>query len=205
MKWFAYLPLSMALAVAASLPASAQERIVLLRHGEKPAQGLGQLTCKGLNRALLLPAFLAQEFPRPDYIFAPDPSVKACELHGDGQCYDYVRPLVTIDPTAIRLGMPVDTQIAYNDIGRLADTLLGERYRKSTVLVAWEHLNIVHFSELVLRRLGSSAAVPDWSNGDYDTIFELLVGANEPRTVQLKVHTEKLGELSDSCPTGVSH
>ena len=28
------------------------ETIVMLRHGEKPAGGLGQLSCKGLNRAL---------------------------------------------------------------------------------------------------------------------------------------------------------
>lgn len=192
------------LLLGVSLPARAQqtERIVLLRHGEKPAQGLGQLTCKGLNRALLLPAYLGKEFPRPSAIFVPDPSAKACELHGDGQCYDYVRPLATIEPTAVRLGMPVDTQIAYTDIGRLADTLLAPQYRTATVYVVWEHLEIVRFTELVLRRLGSAAAVPDWTNGDYDTIFELVVSWKEPPTVKLEVHRETLGEISDSCPTG---
>jgi hypothetical protein len=204
------LVLAAVVSIGAWLSASAQEatqgnasveRIILLRHGEKPAQGLGQLTCKGLNRALLLPGFLAKEFPRPDYIFAPDPAVKACELHGDGQCYDYVRPLLTIGPTAVRLGMPVDTHIGYTDIGALADTLLSPPYRSSTSYVVWEHLNIVMFTELVLRRLGSSAAVPEWSNGDYDTIFELVVTSKTPRTVQLKVHTEALGDISESCPT----
>jgi hypothetical protein len=31
------------------------ETIVLLRHGEKPEGGLGQLNCQGLNRALVAP------------------------------------------------------------------------------------------------------------------------------------------------------
>src|SRR5262249_11923297 len=107
-------------------------------------------------------------------------------------------------PTAVRLGMPIDTHVAYKDFGELADTLLGPAYRSSTVYVAWEHLNIVFFTELVLRRLGSSAAVPDWSNSDYDTIFELIIGSQQPRTVLLKVHKEALGKLSESCPSGAS-
>ena len=61
------------------------ETVVLIRHGEKPAKGLGLLTCKGLNRALLLPDFFATNFNRPDHIFAPNPSVRASEIHGDGQ------------------------------------------------------------------------------------------------------------------------
>src|SRR3974390_2556850 len=47
------------------------ETVVLIRHGEKPVNGLGLLTCKGLNRALLLPDFFAANFNRPDHIFAP--------------------------------------------------------------------------------------------------------------------------------------
>ena len=65
----------------------------MIRHGEKPAKGLGLLTCQGLNRALLLPDWFAANFPEPDYIFAPDPKVQATELHGDGRRYDYVPPL----------------------------------------------------------------------------------------------------------------
>ena len=42
----------------AQTPQPAGETIVLLRHGEKPPTGLGQLTCKGLNRALALPSLL---------------------------------------------------------------------------------------------------------------------------------------------------
>jgi len=86
---------------------------VLLRHGEKPPGGLGQLTCKGLNRALALPSVLIGRYGKPDFIYAPNPSMQV----KDGRIlptYSYVRPLATIEPTAIRLGMPVNTQIGSN-------------------------------------------------------------------------------------------
>jgi hypothetical protein len=49
---------------AQTSPASG-ETIVLIRHGEKPDSGLGQLTCKGLNRALALPALLIGRYGKP--------------------------------------------------------------------------------------------------------------------------------------------
>ena len=176
-----------------------REVIVLVRHGEKPPQGLGQLTCRGLNRALLLPGFFAEHFAKPDYIFAPDPSVKATEIHGDGRRYDYVRPLETIAPTAIRLGMPIDTQLPYNDPGRLADVLLDAPYRSATVFVAWEHQNLVDFAAIVLRRMGSSAEVPPWDNSDYDRVFVLTIDWSKP-AAELAVRSEGLKEISDQCP-----
>jgi hypothetical protein len=83
----------------------AVETIVLVRHGEKPDKGLGQLDCQGLNRALALPPVIAKTFGRPSAIFAPDPSR---QKQDDGVSYDYVRPLATIEPTAIFFGLPVN-------------------------------------------------------------------------------------------------
>src|SRR5580698_4120771 len=71
------------------------ETIVCIRHGEKPPGGLGQLTCRGLNRALALPEVLLKKFGMPQFIFAPNPTQKA-----DPGGYYYVRPLATIEPTA---------------------------------------------------------------------------------------------------------
>ncbi len=82
----------------------AVETIVLVRHGEKPDKGLGQLDCQGLNRALALPPVIAKTFGRPSAIFAPVPSQ---QMEDDGVSYDYVRPLATIEPTAIFFGLPV--------------------------------------------------------------------------------------------------
>jgi len=54
--------------------AQTTETIIMVRHGEKPEQGLGQLNCRGLNRALKLPAVIEAEFGKPDVIFAPNPA-----------------------------------------------------------------------------------------------------------------------------------
>ncbi|HKN29694.1 MAG TPA: hypothetical protein VJY34_18125, partial [Roseiarcus sp.] len=45
--------------------AAAEETIVFVRHGEKPAAGLGQLDCRGLNRSLELPAVINAMFGKP--------------------------------------------------------------------------------------------------------------------------------------------
>ncbi|HEX3993473.1 MAG TPA: hypothetical protein VHX39_20045, partial [Acetobacteraceae bacterium] len=80
------------------------ETIALIRHGEKPPAGLGQLTCQGLNRALALPAVIRKVFRRPAAIFAPNPAEQKPD---NGTLYDYVRPLATVEPTAIAFGLPI--------------------------------------------------------------------------------------------------
>jgi hypothetical protein len=175
------------------------ERIVVVRHGEKPPKGLGLLTCQGLNRALLLPDFFAKNFPKPDYLFAPDPKIKATEIHGDGQRYDYVRPLLTIGPTAVRFGVPINTQLPYNDPGLLADTLLSPEYRSSTIYVAWEHLNIVNLAQILLTRFGDKGPVPAWDNDDYETVFVFTIRWSEPPSLAMEVRSEGLGRISADC------
>src|ERR1700758_4579876 len=120
-----------------ALPQTNVETIVFLRHGEKPPGGLGQLTCQGLNRALALPLVLISKFGKADYIFAPDPEGKVTE--GGLRQFDYVRPLATIEPTAIRLGLPVCTDFRYKDIVGLQRELTKQQYRKALIFVAWEH------------------------------------------------------------------
>src|ERR1700733_10981298 len=93
---------------------TAVETIVFLRHGEKPLKEIGQLNCQGLNRALALPHVLASKFGKPDYIFAP--SASRDSKVGGGAGYNYLRPLATIEPTAIELDMPVNTDFGYTDI-----------------------------------------------------------------------------------------
>jgi hypothetical protein len=176
------------------------ETLVVVRHGEKPPEGLGLLTCKGLNRSLLLPDFFAANFPRPDHIFAPNPAVKVTEIHGDGQRYDYVRPLLTIGPTAIRFGVPINTQLPYSDPGLLADTLLDPQYHKDTVYVVWEHTNLVSFAEIVLKRFHDSTPVPEWPNSDYDTFYVFRLDWGKVPSLKFEVRSETLKAISENCP-----
>ena len=147
----------------------ATQTIVLLRHGEKPPMGLGQLDCQGLNRALALPLVLAQRFGRPAAIFAPNPARK---VEDEGGAFDYVRPLATIEPTAIALGMPVDASVGFTDTDGLQRRLGEAHLHNALVFVAWEHLRIVHIARSLLARHGGDAdAVPAWGEDDFDSIY----------------------------------
>jgi hypothetical protein len=185
-------------------PQAGGETIVLLRHGEKPAGGLGQLSCKGLNRSLTLPSLLIGRYGKPDYIYASNPSVEMNDGH-ILPTYSYVRPLATIEPTAIRLGMPVNTQIGYDQIGKLQRELLQPEYARSLIFVVWEHIKLREFAQQMLKSYGTgSTEVPDWPNSDYETIYVFHVtrsGWNDAPRVTLEIQKEDLGDtLKDTCP-----
>ncbi len=161
---------------AAALAEPVDERIVFVRHGEKPPGGLGQLNCRGLNRALALPAFIAAHFGKPDAIFAPNP---AEQKKDDGKLYDYVRPLITIEPSAIVFGLPVDAEIGFADVKRLQAALEAPKYRHALVVVAWEHRLI----DVVVRNLlaahgGDPSLAPTWADDDFDGVDVVTIDAN---------------------------
>jgi len=185
-------------------PQANGETIVMLRHGEKPEAGLGQLTCKGLNRSLALAPLLIGRYGKPDSIYAPNPSARVNDGHVM-PTYSYLRPLATIEPTAIRVGMPVNTQIGYLQLGKLQRELLQPAYAHSLIFVAWEHVMLHEFAQQMLQSYGTGAApVPDWPNSDYETIYVLHITRSErdgtPRAT-LDIQKENLGDtLSDTCP-----
>ena len=148
------------------------ETIVCVRHGEKPPGGLGQLTCRGLNRALALPEVLFAKFGPPKFVFAPNPTQK---VDGNGT-YCYVRPLVTIAPTAIRCGLPINTEFGFREIKGLESELQKPQYKGATVFVAWEHALLDEFVKDLLKANGANPAqVPAWPGSDYDSIFVVKI------------------------------
>jgi hypothetical protein len=173
------------------------ETLVLLRHAEKPPGGLGQLTVQGLNRALALPDVLLPRYGKPDYVFAPNPSQKA-----DRDRYYYVRPLATIEPTAIRCGLPVDTEFGFLDIAELESELGKAKYRGALIYIAWEHVLAEQFAKKLLKDHGGDPRqVPRWSNDNYDMIFVFKIthdaGTN---SVTFTVEHEGLNNLSSDYP-----
>ena len=173
------------------------ETIVCLRHGEKPQGGLGQLTCRGLNRALALPKVLLAKYGAPEFVFAPNPTQKS-----DGNNYYYVRPLMTIEPTAIRCGLPVNTKFGYRDIKGLENEFQKPEYQKATIFVAWEHgLLDIFVKDLVKAHGGDPAQVPSWPGNDFDTIFLVkITHFGDRETVAFTIDHEGLNDLSDACP-----
>jgi hypothetical protein len=179
---------------------SAAETIVMVRHGEKPDGGLGQLSCQGLNRSLALPNVLFGKFGKPFVIFAPNPGV---QKNDQGQKYNYIRPLATIEPTAIRAGLPVNTQWSFTDIGALKTELLSKELQGKTVFVAWEHQLLEQLARNIVKQLGTDAAVvPVWDGKDFDSIYVIDITQDNEGTkhASFRVDHQNLNGLSMQCP-----
>jgi hypothetical protein len=181
--------------------ARAQETIVTIRHAEKPPTSLGQLTCKGLNRALALPKVLIPRYGKPDRIYAPDPGTRVGRL--GNLSYSYVRPLMTIEPTAIQLELPVNALIGFKNVGQLRKELLAPENANSVIYLAWEHVYLNEFAKRLLKAYGKDqSAVPDWPNDEYDRIYVFRIKeVDGKKDLTFSIESQGLtGSLSDKCP-----
>jgi hypothetical protein len=185
----------------ASADEATQETIVMVRHGEKPEKGLGQLNCQGLNRALALPRVIEAKYGRPDAIYAPDPSK---QKNDRGTGYDYVRPLATIEPTAIYFGMPVHASMSFKNIDKLVDTLLSPNHRNELIVVAWEHTIIEQAAREIVAQYGGDASnVPKWQSPDFDSIYVVRVARRAGKTTaSFEVDHQGLNNQPSVCPGG---
>jgi hypothetical protein len=182
-----------------AVPALADETIVIIRHGEKPARGLGQLSCRGLNRALALPDVLLARYGRPTAIFAPNPAAKKADK---GTLYAYIRPLATIEPLAIRVGEPVNIDWGMSEVSALAKYLLARQ--QGTYVVAWEHHYGEKLARLLLAAPNGGGAVPVWNNSDFDSIYviRITVSAGGARQATFARERQGLNGLPQACSTG---
>lgn len=192
------LGISVVLVLTAASSARAEQTIVFFRHGEKPSGGLGQLTCQGLNRALALPGVLNAKYGRPDWAYAPNPAVKISDPAGS---FFYVRPLATIEPTAIRAGISVNTNYGYNNISGIRSVLIRSSKANDTLFVAWEHAYLVKIVQSIMNDYGGGAPVPAWKSGDYDALYVVRVNyTSSGPSARLEIDSEGLNGLSTSCP-----
>lgn len=186
--------------LGAAAVAESVETIVFIRHGEKPAQGLGMLNCQGLNRSLALPAVLMAKFGKFDAVFAPDPHEKKPD-GGDAQLYNYLRPLLTVAPLAVQLGLPINTAFGYADSAGLQQELALPRYHNAIVLVGWEHHQLVGIVKSMLSQMGGQAAdVPAWKSLDFDSIYTLTVRrSGAVLRAEFAVSQQRLDGQSKTC------
>ncbi|HED2336449.1 TPA: histidine phosphatase family protein [Serratia liquefaciens] len=173
-----------------SQSALAQETLIFVRHGEKPANDSGQLTCKGLNRALALPDVLLDRYGKPDFIFAAGPK--------ENKTGSSLRALSTIMPTAVRVGLPIGIQFHADDIAGLQQELLSDKYQNSRIFIAWEHKNLDKaVKNIVAARGGDASLVPEWPGSDFDSIFVITLDQGK---VSFRQEREGLTQLAESCP-----
>ena len=179
--------------------ARADQTIVFFRHGEKPSGGYGQLTCQGLNRALALPNVLADMYGRGSYLYAPNPAVKVADPAGS---FYYVRPLATIEPTAIRLGLSVNTKYGYSDVAGMQSVLINSAKDNTTSFVAWEHAYLVKIVQSIMNAYGGGVTVPAWISGDYDSLYVVRVNyATGVPQAQFHKAAEGLNGQPTACPS----
>jgi len=138
-------------------------KIVFIRHGEKPEKG-GNLTCKGLNRSLMLPALINSKFGVPNYVYVP--TLKMAEKTGHARMFE------TVIPLAAKYNLDIDSKFAESDSAGVATDIM---QKTGTVLVVWEHKAI----SSILHSLGVKDA-PDWGSDDYDTILIITFVDGKP-------------------------
>ncbi|MGH9409224.1 MAG: hypothetical protein ACRD1V_07195 [Vicinamibacterales bacterium] len=185
-------------AVSSGSTGTGTETIVFLRHGEKPSGGYGQLTCQGLQRALALPPVLTSRYGNAQFIFAPNPEIMVPDSAGS---FYYVRPLATIEPTAIRLGLPVNTHYGYTDTTDLQNELTSSTYAASTVFVVWEHEYLPTIVQNILNAYGAGVSVPTWPSTDFDSLYVVhIVHNGATATADFTHDYEGLNGLATTCP-----
>jgi hypothetical protein len=184
-------------------PVDGTQTLVFLRHAEKPAGGLGQLNCQGLNRAIDLSTLLPEKFGKADYVFAANPTRNVEEGELDNS-YSYIRPLMTISPAAIKLGLPVNIEFSANDTSDLARELTADKYHNSTIYTAWSH---GYLPELINKVAGKAVGgkqniTDDWSGDDFDSLYVLtLTWHNGKASLQSHSYKQGLDHGKETCPT----
>ncbi len=176
--------------------------LLFIRHGEKPKAGLGQLNCQGWQRALRLADVLIPLRGRPTALFAPNPGVYK---NDQGTAYAYIRPLATLEPSAIRLGLPVQLDSSFSEVNKLTDRLLALPDH-SVAWIAWEHHQLVAIERTLLHNADNPVIIPDWDSRDFDRVDLLdLVEQGGHWTVRYQRAGEFLNQLPSTCSLDLHH
>lgn len=180
--------------ISAGHMAHANQTIVLIRHGEKPENGSGQLTCKGLNRALALPDVLIKQFGHPDALFASAPK--------QNKLGSSLRAVQTISPTGIKLSLPIHLNYHAKEVEKLRKALLSKEYENSVIFIAWEHDNLVNVAKDIMKsENGDPAVIPKWPGDDFDSIYVLRINREENmKNIHFEHKQEGLNHVSALCP-----
>ena len=180
-------------------PSSVESRtLVFFRHGEKPEGGYGQITCQGLQRALALRHVLTNRFGTPQFIFAPNPLPKVGDPAGS---FSYVRPLATVEPTAIAAGLPVNAEYGFSDVNGIRQALLAPELGGAMIFVAWEHARLVDIVQSVMDTFNSGVTVPAWTYADYDSLYIVRLTRNDAvTTAQFDREYQGLNGMPLGCP-----
>lgn len=174
----------------ASWMSAADQTLVFMRHGEKPNNQSGVLTCQGLNRSLALPKILAK-FGKPNAIFAAAPK--------QNKLGNSIRSVQTILPTATVNSVPIHLNYHANEVSNVKNALLANAYKNSVIFVTWEHENLVKIVRAIYKqKKGDPKDIPDWKKEDFDSLYILKL--SEKQSPIFIKSAQNLNNLSTICP-----
>ena len=190
-----FLALLFGVALVTPLFAQADKVYVFFRHGEKPDNDSGQLTCKGLTRALRLPPVLLNRYGMPDMLYTSAPY--------QNKAGSSLRAVLTMTPVAMRVSKPIILRYHADQTRKLINALLKED-KADVTYIAWEHKNLVIATRrLVAKAGGDSTKVPFWTPSDFDTIYVVRLD-DEYHFKSFTVESEGLNGVSAQCPATMS-
>jgi hypothetical protein len=132
--------------------------IYMIRHGEKPSNGDNGLNAQGLERAQCLRSVFGRKSEyNIGYIMANTPLSsmnqprkitcrrKSNKTNTDGK---RARPLETVLPLAVDLGLTVDTSCDRNDYD-CVKKVIAAYTGPGNILISWEHDALMHILEML--------------------------------------------------------
>jgi len=157
------------------LPKNVALKVVIIRHGEKPANG-DNLSCAGLNRALALRTVLDTITGKPDHTYVPTIIT--------GTKTNSVRMFQTVTPFAVQKNLTINSSFKETDTTGAAKDVLN---RRGVVLMVWDHANIPPLA----KALGVPGKLT-WNGTDFDSIW--IIEFRETKEKNLKFLSFTIGQ-----------
>jgi hypothetical protein len=179
---------------------SIEKTIVIIRHGEKAYPAKGNLHCKGLNRSLKLPDVLLSRFgTNIKNIYSTKPIYIRDPTDDDDHSW-YLRPIITIEPLAIKLQLPINIRFNHEnpkELKKLADIL----YKNSggVYIVSWEHKTLQKLVEDILDNYKLNKKVEEYENNLFSKMYVIRKFKNGE--VTFTIEDENIMFLSNICPS----
>jgi hypothetical protein len=176
-----------------------EKTIVVIRHGEKGFPAKGNLQCKGLNRSLRLPDVLLQRFgTNIKKIYSTKPIYIRDPKDDDNNSW-YLRPIITIEPLAIKLQLPINIHYNFEDtreIKKIADKIYNEP--PGVYIVSWEHNSLKKLVENILDNYKLNQNVEKYDHNLFSKIYVIRKFKNGK--VTYNIEDEDIMLLSSICP-----
>jgi len=151
--------------------------VVIIRHGEKN-DATGNLSCKGLHRAMLLPPVINGKFRQLSGIYAPSIST--------GKSTAHARMFQTVTPLAIQDNLPINSKY---DVSATAEIAHEVMKKTGVVLLVWEHENI----PAIAAALGVKGDQLHWKDKDFDSIWVITYASNKKGNLKAVLTEDKEG------------